>query len=159
MNASRTMTVILPKRWRLPMMIGGLLALCFSALLPLAVSARALDPPSPVPHAICTGATIPRGWVILDYQTDWSQCEGGLFHPNNLEIIAPTPAQPTAVCMHSPVLAQWVVLSENTDFSRCNMGNPVWDEITIAPATGGEHAGVRAHSCPTWLGDHGRDAR
>ncbi len=134
----RMAAALLKNAWLL--VIGSVAALCLSALLPLVASAATLDPPSPVPHAICTGATIPQGWVIMDHQTDWSQCSGGLFNPDNIEITAPAQASRTAVCLDSPVPQEWVILSENTDLTRCTVGfpfalPPLWNEKTIARAT------------------------
>ena len=146
----RIYTALLKKGGLLVM--GGVAALCLSALLPITATAATRDPPYPVPHAICTGATIPQGWVIMDIQTDGSQCSGGFFNPNNIEVIAPAPTGSTAVCSDSPVPQEWVILSENTDLTRCTMGvPPVWNEKTIARAAGASmQVCVRTSIPPDW---------
>jgi hypothetical protein len=71
-------------------------------------------------QAICSGSPVPPGWVVININTDFTQCSGT---SNDIEIIEQIstlgPGATVGACSGQTLPSGWVLQDLATDFTRC----------------------------------------
>lgn len=102
---------------------GFLLALLLPTLFSpsTALTTPLASPSTDTAHTVCKGDPLQPGEIITQQWTNWFQCSGGPWNPNNVLLVTPiAPSGASQICGDSPIPDGFVILQQSPSDDTCH---------------------------------------